>query len=462
MLQQSLPLSLLPEEVNYVIYHSPCTDGTGSGLVAFKYFTENYPEKNVIYKPMSIGLPYPDDIFGKNVLICDYSYKKDVLLDLLTKVNKLLIIDHHKSAEKDLADIDPKYKIFDMNHSGAVLTWKYFYPNEKIPLLLEYIEDNDIWKKALPNTDDFRSAIWLIPHEFPEYAKYLDETQLMDLIEVGKSYNQLNDYYAGQALKYVNTSFSKIKGKYYLVGYINTTILKSEIGHKIFTEYPLLDFSSCYSIGNNSTAISLRSTNDRMDVSKIATKFGGGGHRNASGLRLEYVSNILPGKVYDTGQVYDLLNSVYFGNTNGINIVYLHSTFYKHQLGNYLLQTKSKVVNKDSITKIKVANFLEKNIYGTNEIKNYCFSAIWSYNPVTDKSNYVITFDKNLSEDGKNNFIESLTKLKNCNILLHETNFLKVEFDGLIKEIRFNKKTQDMENLEEVQLKTVQDFSVYI
>src|SRR5438132_799025 len=93
---------LQPDEVNFVIYHHPCSDGTGSAFVAWKYLSQKFPEKNITYCPMQIGALPPNGLEGKNVLICDYSYKKDILLDLIKKVNKLLIIDHHISAKNDL------------------------------------------------------------------------------------------------------------------------------------------------------------------------------------------------------------------------------------------------------------------------------------------------------------------------------------------------------------------------
>jgi uncharacterized protein len=124
---------LQPHEVDVVIYHDPCSDGTGSAYVAYKYFTTNFPDKKITYYPMSIGSQPPTGLEGKNVLVCDYSYRKDILVNLLTKVNKLLIIDHHISAEKDLQDIDDKYKIFHMGHSGAMLTClNLFIKNLKI------------------------------------------------------------------------------------------------------------------------------------------------------------------------------------------------------------------------------------------------------------------------------------------------------------------------------------------
>lgn len=119
---------LQPDEVDYVIYHHPCTDGFGSAFVAWKYLSARFPKRTVTYYPASIGASPPNDVTGRNVLICDYSYRKADLMDLIGKVNKLLILDHHKSAQKELSDVPSEYKVFDMHHSGAWLTWNFFFP----------------------------------------------------------------------------------------------------------------------------------------------------------------------------------------------------------------------------------------------------------------------------------------------------------------------------------------------
>lgn len=464
---------MLPDEVDYVIYHSPCSDGTGSGLVAWKYLSTKFPERPVIYKPMPIGALPPDDVIGRNVLICDYSYRKDILLDLIPKVNKLLIIDHHKSAEKDLADIDDQYKIFDMSHSGAVLTWNYFYCNQKMPLLIAYIEDRDIWKKALPGSDDFFAVISILPHEFEVYNKYLEDDNLvLDMINnTGKKYGELNTYYADHSAGYAVPKFSRIKNKYYIVGYVNSTVLKSDVGNVIFSKLPLIDFSVAYSVNDkaDSTSFSLRSTNKHVDVSKIAFKFSGGGHACASGLKVDYLVNTLPGKVYDHGEVYKQLEKVYYGTVTfediikptedymivqniTLNVIYLHSTFYQHQIGSYFLQTKYKTQNKDKEkvqdksqkvdpVKVQVGSCLKE---GMNQ--HLDLSAIWSYNVETDMTEYVVTFDKHLDSDVKNKFIKCLTDNKVGTIEYIEDRTVKISYNGLVKQLLITKDIKDQKN----------------
>lgn len=405
-----------PEEVNVVIYHHPCSDGFGSRLCAQKYLSTNFPDRTVEYYPMAIGALPPIGLEGKNVLICDYSYKKDILNDLLTKVNKLLIIDHHKSSEKDLLEIDDQYKIFSMDHSGSMLTWKYFYPTVKPPLLIEYIQDRDIWTKKLDNTDDFASWFYMLPFEYDEYHKYLENDDLLiEMIKTkGVAFGELNNLNTLSALDYVNVKFCKIKNNYYFVAYLNSAVLKSDIGNKIFNKFPLIDFSAVYCISdfNDSTGFSLRSTNNHVDVSEVSFKLGGGGHRNASGVKIEYVTNTLPSKIINNGSLYKQLQNIYFGglgfktemtDSHGklfsynqiYHIVYMHSTLYEYEIGSYLLQDKYNNVQVCQDIYMK----LGKNDYLT-DVKLAC---IWSYDPVEDCSKYIIVKHKSLSVEEVNN-----------------------------------------------------------
>jgi hypothetical protein len=411
---------LQPDEVDTVLYHFPCSDGKLAALAAWKFFSINLPNKQVDYIPMQIGAPPPPNLEGKNVLICDYSFRKDVLNDLLQTVNKLLIIDHHKSAEKDLIDIDEKYKIFDMDHSGAMLTWFYFFDDLEPPLLFEYVQDRDIWTKALPFTDEFHSWFSTLPMEFSEYDKYMDDDLLSDMIQLkGVAFKELNDHYIKQAVEYAVPKFCKIKDKYYFVAYVNSTILKSDIGHELFQKYPLVDFTAIYSIGDfaESTSFSLRSTKKHADVSEIAFSLGGGGHAEASGVKVPFITNHIPGELYDSGRLYYELQNVYFRNFNiggmPYSIVYMPSYIYKKELGQYLLQTKyhynaggkTKAIsvaqsmymylmylNESSTTPKKedqmgLQQFLEQQQEKCGEIH---MSVIWSYDPTTGRTSFSI------------------------------------------------------------------------
>lgn len=264
-------------------------------------------------------------------------------MEIIKVAKNLLVIDHHKTAQADLSELDQNYKIFDLNFSGAVLTWTYFFPDKNIPLFIKYIQDRDIWTKLLPNIDEFAGWFYTLPFEFEIYNKYLDDNIFLENLKTnGMAYRDLNQYYINQALENITIKFCKINNNYYFVGYLNSTILKSDIGNKILEKIQLLDFSAIFSIQDNITNFSLRSTDNHVDVSQIATIYGGGGHRNASGVQVQLVTSILPSIIYEP--CYSYIKNIYFDkitiNNKIYNTVYLFSPVNKRKLGLYLLQVK--------------------------------------------------------------------------------------------------------------------------
>lgn len=393
-----------PSEVDYIIYHSNCSDGFGSALCAYKYFDNlkknNSEIKQPIFHPGKFGvLPPLDEIKDKCILICDFSYKKDNLQKLLSIVKKLLILDHHKTARDDLKDLSDTNKIFTTDHSGAYLTWRFFFRNLPVPPCILYIEDNDIWKKSMPNTNEFTAFMFSLPFTFEAYEKLFDNDYINDeVIPQGIGMVKQNNNIISRSLKYAAPKFIQIGNKYYYVAHLNASELKSELGNKVFNEYPNINFSVIYSHNDysNSTTYSLRSIDTATDVSEIAKLFGGGGHRNSSGTGVNYVTNNLPSTVIDNYRSYFLLDNIYgkklvIGNDT-YNIVYLNSSHYKHQLAKYLLQTRYTILVGQNIQEcvsimknrkgIHIKNNHENkgnNLPSTLECETYDISAIWSY-----------------------------------------------------------------------------------
>lgn len=343
-------LLLKPNEVDLVIYHGRCSDGFTSALAAYKYFKESNgvnSNGNVVEYHPAFFNQSPPNVAGKNVLICDFSYKKPIMLELIAKAKCLAIIDHHESAQLELTDLDDRYKVFDMFHSGAYLTWKYFYQNEDVPLFVKYVEDNDIWIKQMPQTEEMTCFTYSLPFEFPEYEKLLDDSYIETVAKpVGSGMKRQNDIYVKDAMPYCTNRLVKIGEEYYIVAYINSTVLRSEIGNKILTAYPYCDFSAVYSLNDDFTTFSLRSSDDKTNVSQISTKFGGGGHRNASGMSV-YNSTLLPVHHFDNGTMYKFLESDFVvADGQQTYVVANAGSTNPRILGKYLMQTTQEKINK--------------------------------------------------------------------------------------------------------------------
>lgn len=371
---------LNPRDIDYVIYHKRCLDGFASAYCVWKYFSLYYPEKldSIIFKEAQINDDFPKDLTDRNVLICDYSYSYDKICKILKIVKNLLIIDHHKTSEKELSQLDEKYKIFDMNHSGCYLTWSYIFPNIKHPMLILYIEDRDLWKKEMSHTDEFFVWFSTQPYDFSVYDSFVENESLLieNILKKGCSFIDLNRYNIEDTVRYTSIKFVEIKDKYYFVGYINSNTLKSDIGNKIIEKLKdEIDFAAVYSISDwdDSTLFSLRSDYTHTDVSEVAKIFGGGGHRNASGVKLKYVTNVLPGTLPNSLNLHHVLKSenqkLTFQNIDGVmyKILYVYSQNYKKQIGKYLLQ-KNKDVD---------------------------IVSVWSYNPIKNITTFVNIVNEN-------------------------------------------------------------------
>lgn len=387
------------DDVGIVIYHRNCPDGFGSALAAKEYFKRNYPSKELLFVGANHGESPPPEIDGKNVLICDFSYKYPILLEMIGRAKNLLILDHHKSAEIELKDIPDDNKIFDMEHSGAYLTWKYFFPDEPVPELIQYIEDRDIWANKKDMYEEFSVWFQMVPFDFDEYSKYLDDELLLDTIKTkGSGMLALKKYNVESISKHACPKFCRIGGKVYIVAYINSNVWKSDVGNFVIDSVlPYADFCAVFSVdGSGTTYFSLRSTDKHVDVSLVAKKFGGGGHRNASGVAVSYPVCTLPGDVIDSYSVYEKLSNIYDGKLIlgefELNFVSINASFHRYTICKYLLQEKYTDEEKRSVS---VAWSIIKRLKSIDDdtYKKYDISVSWSYNGSTSSIEYVFCLD---------------------------------------------------------------------
>ncbi len=339
-------ITLKPNEIDMVLYHGDCIDGYACAFVCYLYMKMNNIKRKISYIPCQ-HQKSPPIVTDKNILICDFSYKNTVLKNLLKTANKLCILDHHVSAEKDLSNIPEKNKLFNKNHSGCYITWAYFFGEKNIPLLIQYIQDNDIGRWSLPNVKAFSSYIFNVEKKFEKYERLLDDNYIINnILPIGEGIQNQNDFNINEGVKKACVNFMLINNTLYFVVNINTSILKSEIGNAVFNSFPNANFAISWSTNGhtNETYCSLRSIKNGTDVEKIATMFNGGGHIHAAGLTI-FNSSTLPGILLDRHQTYTILDRINVVTQNimedfPINIVYLNCTHNKRYIGKYLLQTR--------------------------------------------------------------------------------------------------------------------------
>lgn len=309
------------EKIDIVMYHGSCSDGFGSAFVIWHFYKQMYDldrANNIKYIPCyhqkNLKKFKPDflkQFANKNVIMCDFSYGYDHLMQLISVANSFMILDHHPTARDNLKKIPSDLKIFDMKRSGAGITWDFFYPDDHLPRFLAYVQDRDIWAYELSETDEFVAYFYEEKFDFGTWETYLKDSVVDAAIETGRQWLVYKDILVNKVIKRASQVIQEINQKYYIVLYSNSPEFKSDIGNKLFVRMPFGDFSCVwdYNLDESKSHYSLRSTDDRSDVSLIAKNLGGGGHRNASGCEFDGIIGCLPYPIIPNNGIFNLLKS---------------------------------------------------------------------------------------------------------------------------------------------------------
>jgi oligoribonuclease NrnB/cAMP/cGMP phosphodiesterase (DHH superfamily) len=268
-----------------VIHHYPCQDGfTAAWAVWLKHPDwEFYPAKH--------GNPLPDLTNRSEVYFVDFSPKATIVYDLLqqpTHPTKIVVLDHHKTAQADLANVqacDPAGLVlevhFDMEKSGAMLAWEYFHVGEDVPDIVKFVEDRDLWRFALLDTKQVTAWLFAQDYDFDGW-NYAEDTIQFELGNVLMAGQAILDKQAKDVLELSQFKFRAEVGGH-MVWVVNVPYtLASDMGHLLCQGEPFA--ASYYYDGVKQKLVySLRSDENGLDVSEIAKKFGGGGHKHAAG-----------------------------------------------------------------------------------------------------------------------------------------------------------------------------------
>lgn len=256
----------------YVLYHADCSDGLGAAWAAYKKFGEE-----ATYLPVQYGQPLPELEPKSKVYIIDFSYPRNVLVEMVESGHDVMVLDHHKTAQKDLEGLP--FAIFDMNRSGAGMAWDYFHECVPRPRLINLIEDRDLWRKQYRESDTLSRATHRVT-DFRDFGQDDGSAKLEDLLAFGQIVESMEKPIVDKALgRALLTTWLGHK-----VAVINQQGLISEIGERLYNNLDI-DFAVMYTITNTEGVLcSLRGK--RVDVGVFAKQFGGGGHPGSAGLRL--------------------------------------------------------------------------------------------------------------------------------------------------------------------------------
>ena len=272
-----------------VIYHANCLDGFGAAYAAYTSLRQGEECPCEFFAGVH-GQP-PPDATGRDLYILDFSYRRPVMDDICRSARSVTVIDHHVSAEQDLAGLEMAHgnlrALFDMNKSGAVLAWEYFHKAPP-PALLLYIQDRDLWRFELEETNDVYAALMSRPFDFGVWeALFAQPDAVAALVEEGRHINRYRRWVIDLHKEKAVTGL--IAG--YRVPVVNCyEEIASDLLGELAVGHP---FAAGYQDQGTMRKWSLRSNDAGVDVSAIAVGFGGGGHRNAAGFKTVLPSGLL-------------------------------------------------------------------------------------------------------------------------------------------------------------------------
>ncbi|MDO8676662.1 MAG: DHHA1 domain-containing protein [Candidatus Azambacteria bacterium] len=261
-----------------VLYHAECSDGFTAAWAAWKKFGSK-----VDYIPIKLGNPPPPEIKDRIVYTLDFTYYSPYLEKFMKDNKRVVAIDHHISAKNFIKKV-PEH-VFDIEHSGAVLAFKYFHPNKKIPRMVRIVEESDLWKFKSKNVKEVFAYIRLLDFDFKIYDNLISlgekESNYRKYVEKGTAIILYEDKIIENMIR--ESAYPVIFEGHKIYAINAPRFLRSKIGMQLSKKYP--PFSLVWVRDKNRIEVSLRS-NGGLNVSEIALKFGGGGHPNAAGFSI--------------------------------------------------------------------------------------------------------------------------------------------------------------------------------
>lgn len=277
-------------------YHNDL-DGRCAGAIVAQY-EKNFNKEDFFEVDYVQELPINKVSEGEKVYFVDYSFKDNTryILDTLMGMGcNVIWIDHHTSSLNLIKDYEYLNSVKGIRQdriSGAGLTYMYLHKCEfdKIPYYIKLVSDYDCWQfKYDTDTTNFKIGIETRHYDALDriWDDLLDEsvdvegytTALYNLTNLIKTGSIIKNYIDKDNEQYRNSYAyeSEIDGHKCLV--VNKKSNSWIFGEKI-NEYSLV---MIWVFNGNKYSYSIFSTSDTVDCSKIAEKFGGGGHKGAAG-----------------------------------------------------------------------------------------------------------------------------------------------------------------------------------
>ena len=266
------------------IYHIADHDGKGSGAVVKSV----YHDVDFLGLNHDMDIPYEKINDYDKIVVCDFALPVDYMFEL-SKNKDFVWIDHHVSVieeyEKKLAQGMPPIKgLRKVGTAAMELCWQYFYPQKNVPLGVKLLAKNDLFDLSDERVRPFEYAMQSMGVNAPGdeiwQKLFAEEIDIDKMVENGK-----------RILDWINVrNYRLVRGMAFEseIDGLKCICANMPQGYSsFFDSVPERDkydvMINFYMNKKRKWNLSFYSSKKDVDVSKLAAKFGGGGHKGAAG-----------------------------------------------------------------------------------------------------------------------------------------------------------------------------------
>lgn len=286
-----------------LITHRNCYDGVTAAWAFREFNGEDHDWFQLNFGDDVKELP---DTKGRVVYMADITLPRDILVDkIILPSKRTVILDHHKTAQEALDGLNVYIRekhnvnrvadeiVFDMHRSGAGITWDYFeaklgrkrgfHSPRRLGVrdnwFINAVEDRDIWTFKHEGTREIIAYLATQPMTMEAWDEVFALGKA-NTIARGASIVSYIEMFGAKACK--TSRYETVAG--YKVPTMNIQYMNcSDHLHMLQEKNPDAPFVVGYfRRSDGQWQLSFRSVGE-FDCSEIAKKFGGGGHKNASG-----------------------------------------------------------------------------------------------------------------------------------------------------------------------------------
>ena len=281
-------------------YHNADLDGFASAAIV----KDKYPEAELIGINYGQQIDYSKILENEIVIMVDFHlepFTEMVRLAAKVGLDKLTWIDHHITAINEANDCMLKHNdtnnfsfnqicpgIRENGRAACELTWEFLHPDTIMPEAIRLLGRYDVWDLVDPNVLNFQYGMRLNntdPNNQDMWYYFFDIYPTTDgwIKQTIRDGELILKYQKQENIKYASFAAFEFTFEGFKAIVINRLLTNSQMFESIW-DNSKYDIMITFGLMKNGIwNMSFYTDKEGIDVSLLAKKFGGGGHKQAAG-----------------------------------------------------------------------------------------------------------------------------------------------------------------------------------